>query len=621
MTLERGPVPPHWIKHNLASRWPHRWIVIDTESKWATEKDVTVHTWRLGAAAWWDHNTKRHAEPEYAHFCDPLHLWTWITEHCTPEGRTIAYAHNLGFDVQISRMFESLPQLGWALDWFNIEREATMVTWRRGKQSLVVADSMTVLPAALAKVGGLIGVEKLPMPDNDAPNEEWAARCKEDVRILATALRTFHAWAREFDVGNWRASGSGLAWSMWRHKFMTHKILARSGEENQSVERDGMLTGRAEAWRIGDSPDGGLYSWDMARCYCTIAQQCDLPTRHIVTVPALTVAQYRQWREKYAVLSRVTVTQTVPIVGVAEGSGFRWPIGTFETTLWDPEIDLLLEHGARVELGESRRYLRGPALRAWADWTLHELQPETQLVPDVVALWVKSQSRSLIGRLGMRYHSWEEHPDGNGLDIVGISKQGGPGQPIRTLVHLGGHAWIEGDREDSDDCVPSITGWIMSEARRRLWLAMQGAGVSTIWHVDTDGLLVDADGHLAMRAHAERHPKHGWLLKRGMQEGQIRGTRNYTLRGQLHIAGVPNNATAAGDGTYEAEQWSGVRSGLRAGQLDRVYVRRTQFQLTARDSRRVHTDEGGTRAYVPGEFDALTLRDKQPQGRPVHPRP
>lgn len=585
--------------------------MLDCESKWITDGPKTTHTFRLAVAAWWDHNTKRNAEPTYARISTVSSLWEWVSEHCEREGRTIAYAHNVGFDLQVSQMWNALPALGWALSFFTLERDNTMVTWRRGSQSLVLVDSLSILPAALAKIAVLIGDAKDELPDNDADDEVWFRRCEGDVRVLAGAIREFNTWARDFDVGNWRASGSGLAWSLWRHKFLDVKILASSGPENAAAERLGMVTGRAEAWRTGTVPEGGLHDWDMARCYCTIARQCEVPVQHRMTVPKLTTEQYHGWRKLGAVLAHVTVEQDEPMAGALEAPGFRWPVGVFEAWLWDPEIDLLLTEGARVTFHESRRYFTAPALRAWAEWTLGELTPETQTVPPIVALWVKSQSRSLIGRFGMRYHSWEEHPDGNGLSITGLSVEGGPGRPNRTILHAAGKAWAELPRTDGDDCVPSITGWIMSEARVRLWHAMRAVGLEHLWHVDTDGLLVDREGSERLRAHTVSNPGHGWVSKGFHVLGEVRGTRNYTLGRETKIAGVPHAAERTGEATWKGEQWQGMREGLRRGQPDRVIVRNTVWTLTARDSRRVHLDDGTTRAYAPGEY-AHVLTENRP---------
>ncbi len=607
----RPTAPPHWIKHNLASRWPHRWMVWDSESRWESAEKVTTHTFRLAVAAWWDHNTKRHAEPEYANFDSPRGLWEWVSEHAEKNGRTIAYAHNLGFDIQLCQVFDTLPALGWDLDWFNLDRDATMVTWKRDGATLVLTDSMTLFPVALQKVAGMVQDAKPDLPTNDADEAEWLIRCEADVRVLTAAVRAFNEWARDFDIGNWRASGSGLAWSLWRHKFLDDKVLASSGPENALAERHGMVTGRAECWRHGDAPAGGFFDWDMSRCYCRIAAQCEVPIRWRITVPKLTVEQYRGWRAEGAVLSHVTVTQERPYVGLEDGNGFRWPVGTFQTWLWDPEIDLLLEAGARVTFGESRRYWRAPALRTWAEWTLDELEPSTATVPDVVGLWVKSQSRSLIGRFGMRYHQWAPHPDGNGLNITGISTEGGPGRPNRTVMHAAGRAWAEEERVDGDDCVPAITGWVMSEARVRLWRALEAAGEGHVWHCDTDGLLVDQEGSERLHAWSAAHPKHGWLIKDRWTVGEVRSTRNYTLGDFARIAGVPSKAVRVGENKWSGEQWQGLRQGLRESRLDAVQVRNVTYTLTAPDSRRQHAPDGSTFAFEPGEYDRLYPRGRK----------
>lgn len=580
-------------------------MVFDSESKWTTDGDIKTHTFRLAVGAWWDDKDEKHSEPTYGNFTDVPQLWHWVSDHSEPRGRTIVYAHNIGFDIQVCRMFESLPALGWSLEWFNLDRFGTLVTWRRGGASLVFADTYTLFPARLEAVAGLLGDAKSALPDNGASDEEWFDRCRHDVEITVAALREFNGWAREFDIGNWRPSGSGLAWAMFRHRFLSHEILASSSAADTAAERDGMNTGRAEAWKTGQCPPGGWFDWDMKAAYARIAGQVEVPVRWRMTVRHLTLEQYLGWSDQWAVLSTVKVTQDRPIVGVKDGTGFRWPVGTFETTLWDPEINLLLESGARVEFGESRRYIRAPALKAWSEWTLAQLVPGGATVPPTVGMWVKAQSRSLIGRFSMRYHSWEPHEDGNGIDMVGLSMEAGPDMPLRNVMHVGRQAWSEGPRTDGDDALPAITGYVMSECRVRLWKAIQAAGEAHVWHVDTDGLLVDVEGSERLWAYAQANPDDGWVPKGLWDTGELRATRNYTLGEQQHVAGVPTKALQSGDNEWRGEHWQGLAEGLRSGRVNEVRVRQATWHVTSTDSRRLHLDGGETRPFAPGEYDAM----------------
>ena len=598
MTFHKGPPPPHYLTRNHVARWPTKFICWDTEAHLAEREEGQEQTFRLAAAVSWARDLPEDKPLRMVRFTSPEDLWSWVSAECVKTGRTVAYAHNLSYDLQVCSMFTLLPAEGWRLAWFNLDHNATVVEWRRDQQTLVLCDSMTLWPMGLADVAGLVGDAKAPLPAENGSQEDWWARCEGDVTILATALRQWIAWARAEDLGNWHVSGSGQAWNYWRHTHLTEKILCRVNDDLLVTERAAVHTGRAEAWRTGGLPPGGLFDWDMRQAYCTIAAQVDVPIRWRCGGPGLTPHQYRAWREHFCVLSLCHVVTIKPIVPLQTADGWRWPVGEFDTWLWDPEIDLLLSEGAEVTLGESHSYLRAPALKSWADWTIGQLEPKTRTAPEIAIPWVKASSRSLIGRTGLRYRTWNPAKLNPLPGYVGLSKMGGPDIPTTELLHLGTQAFERGETEEADNSMPMIMGYVMSVSRVRLWLAMRAAGEGHVWHVDTDGLLVDKTGNTGLQAYAEANPDHRWLVKKRFWHGEIRGTRNFTLEGRHHISGVPRAAVQVEPNKWIGEQWQTVRQGLQQGHTDRVMVWTRPYRLTGKDNRREHLPNGSTRAFT-----------------------
>ena len=604
MMRQQGPAGPHYLRLNHIQRWPTRFLCWDTEAHLDDRENGQLQTFRLAVATVWNRDLPEGKPLQLVRFTEPEALWSWVSDQCVKTGRTIAYAHNVSYDLQVCAMFTLLPAQGWALSWFNLDHNASVIEWRRGAQTLVFCDSMTLWPMGLAEVGALVDRPKEPLPAEGDDEAQWWARCEGDVTILAAALREWIAWARETDLGNWQPTGSGQAWNFWRHSHLRHKILCRVNDDLLAKERLAVHTGRAEAWRLGKLPGSGLFDYDMRQAYCTIASQLDVPVRWRCGGSYLTIPEYRAWREHFAVLSLVHVNTTEPIVPLQTDDGWRWPVGEFDTWLWSPEIDLLLESGTSVTLGESHSYLRAPALKSWADWTIDQLTPATQTVPAIALPWVKSSSRSLIGRTGLRYRSWTPAKLNPLPGFVGLSTLGGRDRSPVELVHLGEQAFERGEPTESDNSVPMVMGYIMSECRVRLWQAMQAAGEGHVWHVDTDGLLVDKLGAMRLQRHAAANPDHRWGMKHRYWDGEVRGTRNFTLEGLHHVSGVPRRAVKVGENDYRGEQWQTIRQGLQQGRTGAVMVFTRPYHLTGKDNRREHAPDGSTRPFqVTGEHD------------------
>jgi hypothetical protein len=120
----------HWIKHNQQERIPPRMIAFDTESKAVYDDGIEVQSFRMCAAVRWrtDLKTGDHAEGKV--FSSPEEFWAWVSSYCHKETRTVVWAHNLGYDARISQVFTILPQLGFELEWCNLDRNVSSMTWR-----------------------------------------------------------------------------------------------------------------------------------------------------------------------------------------------------------------------------------------------------------------------------------------------------------------------------------------------------------------------------------------------------------------------------------------------------------------------------------------------------------
>lgn len=587
----------HYVKRNAAVRFPHRWVVIDTEAKVTHDGPLERQSWRLGVGCRWRDDTKRDAEPAFADFAEPTALWEWASEWTQPGYRTVLWCHNLSYDLRIARAFDILPKLGWELVWCNLDRQVSTARWKRGKAALLMCDLFTWCPWPLERIGADLGIGKPALPDQLDSEAAWLARCRADVEITATAVRELVTYAKARELGSWQPSGAGMAWAWWRHRHLTHRVLVHDDAETLEAEREAMHTGRCEAFVHGDPVPGRFTEWDMHLAYLRVAREAALPARLCATYSDPSLDFYRLSERYHARMCRVKVKTDVPVLPTRHEDVMVWPVGEFTTTVWDVELDEALAAGASVVIDKMWCYRRAPFLASWAAETFELLEDPAAQVPAVVRLWLKHQSRALIGRLAVRYPSWELF-GGNPEEWCGLSRFVDFDQATSArMLALGDRTWLETAPAEGENSLPQATGWIMAACRTRLWRTLQALDPAHVAYCDTDSIVVDRRGDRTLAAFAEANPELGWRRKRSNCELRVWGPRQLELAGSTRFSGVPKRAERLSDGLWRGAVWQSLASALETGQAGSVVVTNRDWRLAGTDRRRQVGPDGRTQPY------------------------
>lgn len=594
----------HWIRRNHQERMPPRMVAFDTESRSVTDNDTEIQTWRIGCAIRWRNDTKVSDNREARVFQTPEDFWLWVADFCRPHTRTVVWAHNLGYDVRISRMFEILPALGFHLEWCNLDRNISSATWRSPRGTIVLADSWTWIPLPLSVIAGQCGTVKYDMPKSSAPLSEWARYCMQDCEILYRVVGTLMQFVQSAHLGNWQPTGAGMAYATWRHKFLQYNVLVHDDSAAIDAERHAMHTGRAEAWRHGKVHNEKWTEIDLKNAYVTVASRESLPRKLHMHSGALSHKQYLSLRDRFAILAKVSVHTDTPCVPYKAKSHHLWPTGAFETWLWDCEVDLAVKYGAKVKILDSYAYVRDPILQDWANWTLGILYDDSDAVSGIVRTHVKHCARALIGRIALRVPSWE-YFGANIENITGITYMVMPeeGRTARML-HVGEDTLVETSREEGKDSLPMVTGYIMARVRCILWDAMNVAGLGNLAHVDTDSILVNGTGLARMRSAMAGQAISDWALKGTYTDLEIWGPRAYWRDRQRVAAGMPLRGEETAPGQVTAWKWSGLAADLERREGGSVTLTEATWHMRRNDPRRADAAGigGATRAYDVAEL-------------------
>jgi hypothetical protein len=583
-------VQPHYVKRNEGSRVPRRWVYFDTEANIVTDGRTQRQTWRLGVTCFEhrDNAKKRWTEPEWCEWTDARSLWEYVS-HCTHKrARTVVMAHNLAYDLRLSNALTILPKLGWRIDLMSIGGRNLTMTLKRDGATLVLTDSHSWLPHKLEAVGVMVKLPKGPLPKATATERVWLDYCKRDVEILREANRELLAWLDEGDLGNWQKTGAGMAWSNWRHRHYTDRVLVHADPFARTAEVAAVATGRCEAWQHGGLNGGGWREWDLPHAYATVCLDTVLPAHLLGHVDEPTLEQALGGSVAHRWLLRARVSSSVPTLPVRSGKAILWPVGAFEGWWWDHELELAISEGADVEFLEGFFYRGAPALRDWAQWVIAVSTDTTGAYTDVQQAAAKHWSRALIGRFGAKFPRWlnfaPADPDAVDLHALYDYDTGRLGH----LLTIGGVTYVGLEEDYVADANPAIMGAVVSECRVRLWQLMRVAGLEHVAYVDTDSLIVDRTGHRRLDAFVRDGGGWGLRVKGTYDHLDVLGPRQLVVNGRGRIAGVPKGAVQVRPNVWAGTKWDGMTTTLATQELDVVRVRETEWKVRGVDHRRAH---------------------------------
>jgi hypothetical protein len=584
----------HYVKENRANRIPRHHVFVDAEAMSTREGRRETQRFRLAVACFHAQPKGRKAKERWQRFTDPTALWSAVSDFCGPRHRTVVWAHNLGYDVRVGEALVTLPRLGWRLVAHNMANRGTWLCWSRGDSSLVMVDSSSVFPTTLAQVGKTLGMGKPELPSTLDTDAEWFARCEADVAILRASVLAYLRWLEREDLGNWQWTGAGQSWAAFRHRFMTHKMLVHADIDALAAERRAMWTGRCEAYWHGSMLREVLHEWDMATAYARVAQATDVPVRLSGPMPA--TADYRRYldRRGLALLARCTVNTPAPVVPAERNGRILWPIGEFETTLWDVEIRAALDAGATVTVHRGWLYRTAPALREWASWVLAMLDAPDNVCSALEKTVVKHWSRALIGRLAMTHTSWAQYGRLPTVDTRRWTCVDRDTMSTVDMLQVGTEIFEQEGVDEWDESMPMVTGYIQAVCRVWLWNIIQALPPRSIVYVDTDSVFTTDHHYSDFARVAADLSGYGLRLKRSWDGFTITGPRQIVTGDRVRVAGLPTRARRTGRDTFTGEVWESLTKAMKEGRFREVRVEARDWQLRGVDRRRVSKGLGWT---------------------------
>lgn len=593
-------VPWHYLRGNKACRYPRRIITFDSEARVERTRQGERHTFRNACASFdlIDKDTLEPTKSELVDFDDHAALWEWVTRHARSHDRTIVWAHNLAYDLRVTRAFEWLPANGWQCDFIYPDTTKVVARFSRQGRKLTFTDTFAWWPVSLERIAAALGLEKVPLPRQNGSAEAWRVRCRQDVIVTRAAVLRLLSWLEANDMGNWRLTGAAQAMGAFRHRFMTDRqLLVHREPAALDAERRAAWSGRCEIYRWGPVR-GPLEEWDFELAYLNLATSLDLPVALHGSTGRLDWGRYERLARRFRVVADVVVETAAPVVPAESGGRTVWPVGRFRTTAWDVELLAARARGARIEVEAAWLYRRGGALRRWGDWLLRALAAGNPDTDELTRILLKHWARALVGRFGLRYPDWRDAYSLDGCDVEYLPCLDVDTGEQTAYLQVGSQVRERIGLVEARDSMPAVMSYVMAAARIKLLEACEAAGDGNVFYVDTDSLLVNAAGGRRLRQWAADNTCPPLRRKAVYAGASLRAPRSIVVDNRMVQAGVPRNARSNGDGSFTGEVWEGLGESFKRHRPSEVRVTAKQFRLRAPDRRRHHLPNGATAPYI-----------------------
>jgi hypothetical protein len=597
-------VPPHYLRENEGTWTPPIVAVFDTETRWVRGDDDERHELRLWCSRIVERrSTRRHGPVDRAaEGFDAYSLAEEITAWHRGARSVWCYAHNLNFDLTVTQLPVHLTAAGWDVTRMALGGQAPHLYLTHGSRHLRLLDSHSLFPVPVAQLAELVGIPKLPLPANDAPDSEWVARCRADVDATLTALLDLLDWWDAEQLGRFQSTGPGCGWSTYRHKLCGWKTLIDTTAERVRHDRGACYGGRRGIWRTGTVPGGPFAEIDLVSAYATVAAVEPLPTArwvHYDTLPEPVWERMHKWNGLLGTCEIVTDTPRWPC---RVAGRVVYPVGRFRTVLAGPDVQDAHSRGALVSCTDAWLHRCGEHMQGWGKWVLDVLNHPNGTVPGVARVAVKGWSRSVVGRWAA--HGWDTERWGP-VTTTGWSVQDANGLETGTrgvLVNLNSEPWLIRQTEASESAYPAVNAFVEAHCRQVLNRVIDLIGQVSVVQCDTDGLIVDlaaapsgplaADGYAGVmidpRARANalcewltgRIGPHRVRVKALHESMRVLGPQHYELGDTVKRSGIRADAEPSGPGRFVSYIWPALNWQL-ANSTPGVYTRPVRESVLA----------------------------------------
>jgi DNA polymerase type B, organellar and viral len=559
----------HYVRENARSETIHQCVWYDCETEPVKNDDGSVsHRLVFGWAAYSRRRTTGEwTEPKWIRFTKGKELWKWIDQLTRPKKTLYVWAHNAYFDGAASCSASEITGMGWVLQDAIIDSPPYVMRYRKSSRKIVLIDTLNIWRMSLKKLGTLVGLRKLDLPETWTNSNQDDEYCRRDVEIIMKAVCDWADFLVREDMGKFCLTVASQAMHTFRHKYLHDEILIDDDRTALEISRAAYRGGRVECLFVGEM-HGPLYLLDINSLYPYCMSRYEYPTKLIRIVEYPSASEVQDLLAKYLLCCDATIETSLASIGVRRDNKLIFPTGRFDAHITTPELIHLIEQGDMTVVKRCAVYEKGiPFVEFVTDLYGHRVRA------NVLGNSVESEHYKLL--LNSFYGKWGQ----NGIKWTTVGRTDKAGiafwpeidymtDKVVNFRRWDGLVQRKDTYPESANSHPAIAAHITAYGRMVLWTLMRQMPPKTALYCDTDSLLVLKEG-LKQVEHAISDSVLGGIKLVGQYgNARIYGCKDYVLDGARTCKGIRENAVDLGDGHFQQKQWVGFRRALRKGWLD-----------------------------------------------------
>ena len=592
----------HVLKGSKRLSIPTDWIFFDCESLLSQDENGdTKHTFRFAVARYIQRG--KNEEEVYHLFRHPLDLYRFIVSKVYTNRTLYVCCCNTDYDFRLSSGFSNLEDLSFYLHSAIVESGKFILHYRdyplptkeqkktkgysrpKSIKRITICDTLNWLGIGVAKMGELLGLDKLTMPDFSEDLDTWIPYCLRDVEITSNFMLYYFNFLERENLGKFSLTVASQSFSAFKSIYLKHDIEVHSNEPARVLERKGYFGGRVECFYIGTKRNQKFYLVDINSMYPYVMKSFPFPTRlrgrkcyiHPDDIP-------RQLKSGLMML-RCRVNTDKPIIPYRTKNGLCFPLGRFETSIPTPEYNYGVENGVAFNPLEACFYDCGFIFSNFVDKMYAMRQRFKSEGNAGFEYYTKILLNSLYGKFGQRNKQWEYVGDEDIPDFYAeeIYDELTMKKVYKRCIH--GHIFISTLELDGFDSFPAIASHVTGYARVLLHQLIVKAGNRHVYYCDTDSLIVDETGFHNLQDELDDKELGKLKLEETATYIQIRSLKDYTFGKRLKIKGVGKSGIPLSGNVYRTEQWERFLGATRKGHTE-IVLTRTVDKVLTRDYRK-----------------------------------
>lgn len=498
---------------------PSNLLFFDTEAQWDRENQYEAGQYQrltIGVAIACRLEAGKVTRRKVCRFRTIQEFWDFLISRLNPDRPLFAFGHNIGYDLGITGLPERLQSGEFRI--FNSEKD-TKFTDKLGQkkqrtEGFVCLDNPPVIlqvfhttgwkttfvdtfnywTMGLAKIGEMLGFPKTEIPLADRPIEEHFAYCENDAQIVEKAVLALIDWIREQNIGSFKYTAPSLAMGLFTKRFDQAKVETHQILPVRQLERKAYYGGRLELFYQGDVKES-VYELDVTSLYPHVMKENPYPRKLIKYWTHATHTHYVTPALGPDHIATVKLKTRGPYPVNDPSIGTYYPQGEFWTTLAGPELELALERGEIIDVGEWAKYELADVFSGFVDYMWDYRRTMKIAKNEVYSTFAKLCMNGLYGKYGQMTNGWIDRPDILPSGDFGVYiSDSVDGNKTEVFRNIGVCVQQFTGKMEHEKSFPAIAAFVTSNGRVGIEAIRNTAGKENVYYLVTDAAFCNYDG-------------------------------------------------------------------------------------------------------------------------------